>query len=119
MLICKGDGELLINPETGDVTWEEVCSAALRWCHEKGYKSVDNLEASLNLDSCEIPLPECTECPEYERCCDEQDCEDDELDNTYCLAIDEEATKKSILTALSALDEDERLEVLGENIYYE
>lgn len=71
------------------------------------------------MNPCEIPLPECPECPEYKRCCNEQDDEDDELDNTYCSAIDEIATKESILAALSALEEDERLEVLGEYIDYE
>jgi len=113
MLICNGDGQLMVNPVNGNVVWGTDGSPLLSWCHQNDYKDVCNIEGALNLDSHELPLPSCEECPQYELCCDNLEGEDEEPDNTYCIAVDEVATGKSILAALAALDEGTRNEILG------
>jgi len=113
MLICNGDGQLMVNPVNGNVVWGAVGSPLLSWCQQNEYKDVCNIEGALNLVSHELPLPSCEECPQYVLCCDNLDGEDDEPDNTDCIAIDEVATGKSILAALAALDEGTRNEILG------
>jgi hypothetical protein len=113
MLICKGDGKLMVNTKNGDVVWAEVSTPTLDWCVQKGYKDVVKLEGALNLDSHELELPECENCPKYELCCADLENDSRIPDNTFCIAIDDKVTGKTILAALAALDEDTKNEVLG------
>jgi hypothetical protein len=103
----------MVNVKTGDVVWAEASTPTESWCVEKGYKHVGNLESALKLDSHELELPECEECPGYDLCCAELEDDSSTPDSTYCTAIDDTATGKTILAALAVLDEDERNDVLG------
>lgn len=113
MIICKGDGgKLVVNPNDGDVIWAGVCSPLLSWCKTNGYLNVSTLEGFFGLDPHDLDLPECTDCPDYQQCCDFLE-DDDQLDPMYCTAIDEEATGASIVAKWSTLDEVSRQELFG------
>ena len=111
MVICRGDGELVFHPVSGDVLWVGTGSCLNGWWQENGYKSVSRLEGGLGLDPKIMELPECLECPHYSDCSDEL-LVDEEPTNLYCTAIDEEATAAALMSALSALSVEECDEVL-------
>jgi len=113
MLICQGDGELMINPNDGHVVWAGICTPLETWCREKGYVRIRSFEGALDLDlsDYDLPLPSCKKCTSYKDCCSSQ--ESKNPDQSDCSAVDEEALGKSILAALSKLDKDFRKEILG------
>lgn len=107
MLICRGDGTLMIDPSSGDILWTYVCSPLNSWCQQNGYRNALSLCGMLNLDLIELPLPDCPDCLHYSDCLEYLDEDIEEPDNTFCFAIDEEMTATAILAALAELDEDE------------
>lgn len=118
MLVCNGDGELLIHPVNGDVIWGEAGSPILSYCHQNSYKFLISLAQDLDIDTDEFELefPECNDdCPRLDHCLSCLD-EDEELDNIYCSAIDEKLASELIMTALSKLSDSDRNEVLGYNM---
>jgi len=110
VIICRGDGELCINPADGDVKW---ASPPNRWYGDHGYKSVFTLEGVLSLAPCYAPLPSCKECHLYEECRSFLEDEKVEPDPIECTAIDADATAASILGALKTISDVKREEILN------
>ncbi len=108
MIVIKGEGELMIDVKSGDIEVVYDCTPLKTWCELNGYHKVSNLEGQLNLDEHRLPLPECNQCSQHDECCSYEE----ELDPLICSAWDEKATSESILSALAALSDEERNEVL-------
>lgn len=110
MIICKGEGELMIDVEDGEVVWttEEIHYRV------KGYKSVNALEGYLGLDPQYLDLPKCTECYHYNDCLGCLSDVNQSPDRMDCTAFDAKATSSAIMGALANLNEYDRKNVLSE-----
>lgn len=101
MLICKGTGKLMVNMIDGDILWADGSSSMETWYGQNGYESVLGLNESYCLDICFLPLPPCKDCPSFKKCCNTMTAGCKIPDNSKCLAVDEKATRESVVETLS------------------
>jgi len=115
IVICKGAGALMIDTESGYLLWAEAGTMWDCWCKENGFMNVEALQEKLGITPYIKQVPQCSECPQYDQCCDCLD-DDEEPDNTDCVAVDADATESAIMNALSSLCAVERDEILKKKI---